>query len=308
VAAKGLKRMITAPEILVAPGIYDALGGVIAEQAGFSAAYLSGASIAYTRFGRPDIGLVSVSEVADTLAAIADRIELPIIVDADTGFGNALNVVRTVRTFERSGASGIQLEDQSLPKRCGHLTGKSLISLPEMVGKLHAALDTRRSDETLIIARTDAIGVEGMAAALDRANAYAEAGADVIFVEAPRSAEELRIVRQAIHRSVPIMANMVEGGRTPMQTAQELQDLGYARVIFPGGLVRAISHAATAYFESLREHGTTQPFSDQMLDFSGLNSVIGTPEMLETGARYDGAQFEEPPHKTSRKLTGTGND
>ena len=163
-----LPAQLASAGIVVAPGVYDALGAVLAERAGFTAAYLSGASIAYCRFGRPDIGLVGMSEVADTLSAIRERVELPLIVDADTGFGNALNVQRTVRLFERAGANGIQIEDQTLPKRCGHLTGKTLVPAAEMAGKIKAATDARQSDQTLIIARTDAVAVEGLEAALER--------------------------------------------------------------------------------------------------------------------------------------------
>ena len=197
--------------IVLAPGIYDALSGLIATQTGAKAVYLSGASLAYTRFGRSDIGLVSVSEVNDTLAAITDRIETPVIVDADNGFGNALNTQRTVRYFERAGAAAIQLEDQSSPKRCGHLDGKKIIPCSEMVGKVKAALDARRSDETLIIARTDARAVEGLEAAMDRAEAYQEAGADVLFVEAPQSIEEMQVLCGRFAGRVPLLANMVEG-------------------------------------------------------------------------------------------------
>ena len=168
-AALSLPKQLAASTITVAPGVYDALGAVLVQQAGFHVAYLSGASIAYTRFGRPDIGLVGMSEVAETLSAITERSGLPVIVDADTGFGNALNVMRTVRLFESSGATAIQLEDQTLPKRCGHLAGKTLVSQGEMVGKIKAALDARRQAETLIIARTDGIAVEGFDAALERA-------------------------------------------------------------------------------------------------------------------------------------------
>src|SRR5690606_34105864 len=182
-----LKQRLADDQILIAPGIYDPLSALIAEQAGAEALYLSGASIAYTRFGRSDVGLVSMSEVAETVAVVRDRVKLPIIVDADTGFGNALNVQRTVRVFERMGANALQLEDQTMPKRCGHLDGKSLISLGEMAGKIRAACDARASEETLIIGRTDAIAVEGFEAAIERAEAYVQAGVDMLFIEAPQS-------------------------------------------------------------------------------------------------------------------------
>jgi 2-methylisocitrate lyase-like PEP mutase family enzyme len=287
-----LSSQLAADDIVVAPGIYDAFGGVMAEQAGFSAAYLSGASIAYTRFGRPDIGLVGMTEVADTLSAIAERVDIPLIVDADTGFGNALNVQRTVRLFERSGASGIQLEDQTLPKRCGHLAGKTLVTTGEMVGKIKAATDARHSAGTQIIARTDAIAVEGFDAALDRADAYLDAGADVLFVEAPRTPEDMKTMVDRFRGRVPLLANMVEGGKTPLLSAEELQDIGFSLVIFPGGLVRAVAHMAQEYFASLRTSGTTTPYRNRMLDFDQLNGLLGTDKMLEHGAAYDARNFE----------------
>ena len=288
-----LRQRLAAPEITIAPGVYDALGSVLVQQAGYHVTYLSGASIAYTRFGRPDIGLVGMSEVAETLSAITERSGLPVIVDGDTGFGNALNVMRTVRLFETCGAAAIQLEDQTLPKRCGHLTGKTLVPKGEMVGKIKAALDARRQAETLIIARTDGIAVEGFDAALERAEHYVEAGADVLFVEAPHSPSQMRAIVAQFGGRIPLMANMVEGGMTPQKTAAELQDIGYSLVIFPGGMVRAMAHSARAYLESLNTHGTNQPFRDQMLDFSELNEMLGTDNMLAIGARYDAKNFED---------------
>src|SRR5579872_5419402 len=188
--ATSLSARLSRPPILIAPGVYDSLTALLAERAGFEAVYVSGASIAYTRLGRPDVGLVSMSEVVETVALIRDRIAAPLIVDADTGYGNALNVQRTVRLLERAGANAIQLEDQDFPKRCGHLEDKVLIEPEEMAGKIQAAVDARASRETLIIARTDAVAVEGLDQALTRAAAYREAGADVLFVEAPRRHEE----------------------------------------------------------------------------------------------------------------------
>lgn len=287
-----LRDLFAQGEIVLAPGVYDGLGGLLVEKAGFHAAYLSGASIAYARFGRPDIGLVGMSEVAATLSAIRERVSLPLIVDADTGFGNAINVTRTVKLFERGGASAIQIEDQSMPKRCGHLTGKSLVSTGEMTGKIRAALDARASDETLIVARTDAIAVDGLDAALERAEAYVEAGADVLFVEAPQTLDDIRTVAEQFSGRVPLMANMVEGGRTPVRTAGELGDLGYSLVIFPGALVRAFAHMATAFFASLEAEGTTEPWWDRMFDFEKLNRLIGTEEMLALGRAYDADRQE----------------
>ncbi len=291
----GLRDKLQGGGMLVAPGVYDGLSALVASQAGFEALYLSGASIAYTRFGRSDIGLVSMTEVADTLGAIRERVDTDIIVDADTGFGNALNVQRTVHLFERNGAAGIQIEDQALPKRCGHLDGKSLVPAAEMVGKIKAALDARRSDATLIVARTDAIAVEGFEPAMERAARYLEAGCDVLFVEAPQSIEQMRQITSRFGKQVPLLANMVEGGKTPLLSAPELAEIGYRLAIFPGGLTRALAYCMTQYFASLRQHGTTAPFRDQMLDFNRLNELIGTPELLARGRSYDATRYEETP-------------
>ena len=280
-------KSIIKTETLLAPGIYDALSGLIAEQSGARAVYLSGASIAYTRFGRSDVGLVSVSEVHDTLAAVTDRIKIPIIVDADTGFGNALNVQRTIRNFERAGAAAIQIEDQSFPKRCGHLDGKVLIKTDEMVGKVKAAVDARKTSDTLIIARTDARAVEGLQEAIDRAHTYEEAGADILFIEAPRSVDELKVIRKSFHLNTPLLANMVEGGKTPVKTADDLKSLGFNIVIFPGGAVRAATFQLQEYYAGLLENGSNAEFSKRMHDFDSLNALIGTPELLSIGKKYE---------------------
>jgi 2-methylisocitrate lyase-like PEP mutase family enzyme len=275
--------------IVVAPGVYDALTASIAADAGFEALYLSGAGIAYTRLGRPDIGLVSMSEVAEALTLIRERVALPIVVDADTGYGNALNVQRTVRVFERAGASALQLEDQTFPKRCGHLSDKNLVPVGEMTGKIRAAVDARASRETLVIARTDAVAVEGFDAALERAQRYAEAGADVLFVEAPKTRAELGRIAAALGGRLPLMANMVEGGMTPVLPAAELEALGFGLVIFPGGIVRAIARAAQDFYAVLRRDGTTDAMRDRMFDFQGINALLGTEAMLERGKGYEDA-------------------
>ena len=274
--------------LLVAPGVYDALTASLAAAAGFRALYVSGGAIAYTRLGRPDIGLVSMSEVADTVMLLRDRVPTPLIVDADNGYGNALNVQRTVRTFERAGAGAIQLEDQTLPKRCGHLRDKTLVSTAEMVGKVRAALDARVSEDTLIIARTDAVAVEGIGPAVERARRYAEAGADMLFVEAPQSREQLSEVASALCGLCPLIANIVDGGDTPPLPAAELEQLGFRLVIFPGGIVRALARTAQDYYASLARHGSNLPFAGRMFDFAGLNGLLGTAEMLELGRTYSG--------------------
>ena len=281
-----LKTRLAGDKITVAPGIYDALSGLLVEQAGFSTAYLSGASLAYTRFGRPDIGLIGMREVADTVTVIRERIDIELVVDGDTGYGNALNVMRTVKEFERAGASAIQLEDQDLPKRCGHLNGKTLVSASEMVGKLKAAVDTRVDQDTLIIARTDAVAVEGFECALERAEKYLEAGADVLFVEAPENRDQMEKINFQFSGRVPLLANMVEGGKTPISGADDLEELGYSIVIFPGGTVRAVSFAMQEYMGQLKKTGSTDLWRNRMFDFRGFNDLIGTPEMLAKGERY----------------------
>jgi 2-methylisocitrate lyase-like PEP mutase family enzyme len=282
-----LKTRLASEEILVAPGVYDALTAALAAQSGFEALYLSGAAVAYTRLGRPDIGLTSVSEMADTMALIRDRVDIPVIIDADTGFGNALNAQRTMRLYERAGANALQVEDQTYPKRCGHLAEKSIIPTTEMVGKIAAMADARASDETLIIARTDAVAVEGFDAAIDRAEAYVEAGADALFIEALRSVDEMKTVTERFKDRVPLLVNMVEGGATPIQNAAFLNDLGFSIVIFPGGIVRALAHTAESYYQSLMATGSNRAFAERMFDFGGLNDRLGTNEMLALGKRYE---------------------
>ncbi|GHE21749.1 isocitrate lyase/PEP mutase family protein [Halomonas urumqiensis] len=281
------KSRLHAPDIVVAPGIFDALGASLAEQAGFDTVYLSGASLAYTQLGRPDIGLLGLSEIDASLSRIRERVEADIVVDCDTGFGNAMNVMRCVRMLERSGANALQLEDQTYPKRCGHLRGKTLVPTAEMVGKLKAALDARQSDATLIIGRTDALAVEGTDAAIERAIAYRDAGVDMLFIEGIRSDADIQRIMAEFKGQVPIMANMVEGGDTPLQNAAALQALGFSLVIFPGALVRALTHMASQFFATLRQDGTTDAFRDRMLDFGQLNDYLGTRSLLELGQKYD---------------------
>jgi len=283
-----LAQRLQQPRALLAPGIYDALTALVAEQAGFEALYLSGASIAYTLLGRSDVGLTTATEVADSLARITERVQLPVIVDADTGFGNALNTQRTVRAFERAGAAMIQLEDQTFPKRCGHLDGKGVVTIAEMCGKLRAALDARHSKDTLILARTDAVAVEGFDAAMERAEHYLACGVDALFIEAVRSPEQMKAACGRFAARIPMLANMVEGGKTPVHSAAALGELGYRIVIFPGGTARAVSHLLRRYYASLHQHQTTAPFKDEMLDFDQLNALIGTPDLLELGKKYEG--------------------
>lgn len=285
--AQALRELLNAPGVIVAPGMYDAFTSLLIEQHGFKCAYLGGASISYTRIAQPDIGLTSLSEVAQVVSHIRERISIPFIVDADTGFGNALNTQRAVKLLERMGASGIQLEDQTYPKRCGHLAGKTLISKEEMVGKLKAAVDARADNNTVIVGRTDAIAVEGIEKAIDRAQAYVDAGADVLFIEAPQTVEQMQRLGKEFAGRAPLLANMVEGGKTPLKSAAELGDLGFKLVIFPGAMVRVIAHAANEYLNILQSDGSTARMRDRMFDFAQVNGILGLDEIMAAGQKYD---------------------
>lgn len=279
-------RELLAGEPFIAPGCYDAFTALLIEQQGFGCGYVSGASVSFSRIGRPDIGLTTLTELADTVANIRERVSIPLICDADNGYGNALNVQRTIRLLERRGASGVQLEDQAAPKRCGHLAGKTLVPLAEMLGKIRAAQDARQDGDLVIVARTDAVAVDGFEAGLARAHAYAEAGADVLFVEALRTRAELERVGRELGPRVPLLANMVEGGQTPLMPITELGRLGFRLAIFPGAMLRVVAYAATQYLSALKKDGTTRNVLDKMFDFRRLNEIIGTAEMLELGERY----------------------
>jgi len=281
-----LRNRLGEKKILVVPGIYDAFGAIMAERAGFEALYLSGASIAYTKLGSPDIGLITLNELESVVGNVCERSALPIIVDADTGFGNALNVQRTIKLLERAGAAAIQIEDQSLPKRCGHLDGKTLVNAVEMNGKIKAALDARSNNDTVIIARTDAIGVEGYDLAMERAAGFIESGADILFIEAFQNVKQIAGAVERFGNQIPLLVNMVEGGKTPMLPAAELETMGFSVVIFPGGLVRAIAHTAEQYFSSLNEMGSTRDYQNKMFDFEELNELLGTDRILEAGKQY----------------------
>ena len=285
-AGARLRQRLAEPRPLLAPGVYDALTALLAEQAGFEAVYLSGGAVAYTQLGRSDVGLTTATETANVLARITDRVRLPVIVDGDTGFGNALNTQRTVRRFERAGAAMVQIEDQTFPKRCGHLDGKTVVPIGEMCGKLRAALDARASADTLILARTDAVAVEGVEAAFERAEAYLACGVDALFIEALRSREQMQAACDRFGTRVPLLANMIEGGQTPVSSAAELGRVGFRIVIFPGGTARWVAAGLQRYFATLASEGTTASLRADMLDFDQLNGVIGTPELLALGQSY----------------------
>lgn len=271
---------------LVLPGVYDAFGAMMAERAGFEAVYLSGACLAYSSLGRPDVGLIDASELVSAAQRICARVSLPVVVDADTGFGGALNVERSVERLAIAGVAAIQLEDQEFPKRCGHLGGKRVVPRREMVAKLRAAVCARGEGGPLIVARTDAIAVEGFADAMDRADAYLEAGADVLFVEALEDESQIAAVADRFSKRVALVLNQVEGGRTPLLSPARYRELGIQIILFPGGLFRAVAHTMDQYFKSLRESGSSDAFRDRMLDFSALNGVLGTEKELARADSY----------------------
>jgi 2-methylisocitrate lyase-like PEP mutase family enzyme len=283
-ARRKLRELLARRNLLIAPGAFDGLSARLVEQAGFEAVYLSGGAVARSA-ALPDLGLMTMSEVIERARQVVAAVKIPVVADADTGYGNALSVVRTVREFERAGVAAIHIEDQVTPKRCGHLDGKALVSAAEMAGKLRAALDARH--QALIMARSDAIAVEGLEAALERGERYLEAGIDVLFIEAPQSEAQMKAVTARFAKRVPLLANMVEGGKTPILDAKSLAELGYRIAIFPGGLARFLARSAQDYFAALKRDGTTAALRERMLDFDGLNRIIGTPQMLELGKRYE---------------------
>jgi 2-methylisocitrate lyase-like PEP mutase family enzyme len=285
-AATKLRNLFASGHIAVAPGAYDGLSARLVAQAGFPAIYASGGAIARSA-GVPDLGLIPVDAIVDRLASMVDVVDIPIIADADTGYGNALNAQAAARAFERAGVAAFHLEDQSFPKKCGHYDDKSLVPVGEMVQKLKAVRDALHDPDFVVIARTDAIAVEGFAAAIDRALAYREAGADMLFVEAPRSSGDLARMVSALGPSLPLMANMVEGGKTPTFPASELESIGFALVIFPGAIVRAFGYMASEFYTSLATHGSNEPFRNRMLDFTGINELVGTPAMIALGQQYE---------------------
>lgn len=276
--ATTLRQRLAEPRILVAPGVYDGVTARLVAEAGFEVAYLSGAGVSYSLLGKPDVGLVSLKEMVDRVSAVARAIDIPLIVDGDNGHGGVLNTMATVEMFEAGGAAAIQLEDQAYPKRCGHLDGKRLVPTGDMVAKLRAACRARQSDDFLVIGRTDARSVEGFSAAIERASAYREAGADVVFVEAPQSLDELAAVAEHF-RGVPLVANMVEGGKTPCLPAGELEALGYSLALFPNALTRSFVHTGRRLLAELSASGSTRAMSASMVDFGELNQLLGLDQL-----------------------------
>ena len=277
-----LRRLLDAPEPLVAPGAYDALSARLVEQAGFDAVYMTGFGTTASLIGRPDVGLLTGSEMADNARRIVSAVDVPVIADADTGYGNALNVVRTVQLYEQAGVAALHLEDQVMPKRCGHMSGKAVIDAEEMVAKVRAAAAARRDPDLVLIARTDAAAVTGLDDAIDRARRYAEAGADALFVEAPTSEEEIARVAEELRGAAPLVFNWVEGGRTPPLPLQHIAELGFAMVLHPIGTLLAATAGIRSLLGVLKTDGvpplTGLPTFDEFTDLIGLPEVQGLQE------------------------------
>lgn len=288
-----LRRLLQRDDILIAPGVHDPLVAKIVEREGFEAVYMTGYGTTASLLGKPDVGLLTLTEMADRAARLADAVDIPVIADADTGYGNAVNVARTIREYERAGVACVQLEDQVAPKKCGHMLGREIIPLPEMVGKIRAACDARRDDDLMIMARTDARTNFGIDAALERGKAFEEAGADIVFIESPENIDEMRAITSAFR--VPVIANMVEHGRTPFLSAAELREIGFDLGIFPVSSTYVIAKAVTELMRNLKRDGTTKAVVDRMIPFAEFNDLIGLPEVRDMEKRYATGRDEDAP-------------
>ena len=287
-----LRSLLADPEIVVAPGCFDCLSGRLLEEAGFAVGYVTGSGVSISQLGAPDVNLASFSEVLDRVKRIADAVTIPLIADIDTGFGGPLNIIRTVREFERAGVSAVQLEDQQAPKKCGHELGRCIVAIAEMTGRIKAAVDARCDSDFLIIARTDARTSLGLDAALERADAYISSGADVLFVESPENESEMRAICGHLGDRAPTLANMVEGGRTPILPVSQLEEIGFKMAIFPNALTRAFAYAGRALLQELSDTGTTNGFRDRMLDHNELWSLFDYTTWLDLERDFS------PPNKT----------
>jgi carboxyvinyl-carboxyphosphonate phosphorylmutase len=284
-----LRELLVPGRPLVAPGAYDALSARLVEQAGFAAVYMTGFGTTASLIGRPDVGLLSGTEMVDNARRIAAAVDVPVLADADTGYGNAINVVRTVQLYEQAGVAGLHLEDQVMPKKCGHMSGKAVIGTDEMVGKVRAAVAARRDPDLVIVARTDAAAVSGVDAAIERARAFADAGADALFVEAPTSEAEIEKVASELTDVAPLVFNWAEGGRTPAVPLQRIADLGFAMVIYPIGTLLAATAGIRALLETLRADGTPAAAMPGLPTFAEFTDLIGLPEVQQLEQRFSGA-------------------
>ena len=279
-----LRKLLSRKEILVVPGVHDGLTARMVEIEGFNALYMTGYGTSASMLGKPDVGLLTLTEMAARASRLVDAVDIPVIADADTGYGNAVNVTRTVREYEKAGVACLQLEDQVAPKKCGHMLGREIISIEEMTGKIKAACDARQDDELLIMARTDARTSFGIKEAIERGKAYEEAGADIIFIESPETEEEMKQITSSF--SVPVLANMVEHGRTPFLPVSALEEIGYDLVIFPVTSTYVIAKAVSEVMKVLKETGSTGNIVDKMIAFEEFNKLIGLPAICEIEKRY----------------------
>ncbi len=280
-----LRKRLQEKEILVAPGAHDVLTARIIEMTGFDAVYMTGYGTSASLIGQPDVGLLTQTEMFERAINIVNAVEVPVIADADNGFGNAINVQRTVRLYEKAGVACVQLEDQVSPKKCGHMMGRELITMQEMVGKIHAAVDARENGDFMIMARTDARTEFGIEAAIERGKAYEEAGADLLFIESPETEEEMKTITTSFN--VPVLANMIEHGRTPLLSAQKLEDIGYDLVIFCVSSTYAAAKAVQDLMNTLKAEGTTEGFMDRMIPFEKFNRMIGLPDIRAKEEKFD---------------------
>ncbi len=283
-----LRELLSAGAPLMAPGAYDALSARLIEQAGFDAVYMTGFGTTASLIGRPDVGLLSGAEMVDNARRIVSAVDVPVIADADTGYGNALNVVRTVQLYEQAGVAGIQLEDQVMPKKCGHMSGKLLIGADEMVGKIRAAVSARQDPDLVVIARTDAVAVDGLDAAIERARAFADAGADLLFVEAPTSEDDIARVAAELTGVAPLVFNWAEGGRTPPLSLERIAELGFALVIYPIGTLLAATAGIQSLLATLRADGTPTAALGSLPTFDAFTGLIGLPEVQALEQRFRG--------------------
>lgn len=289
-----LREMISRPEPVLAPGAYDALSARLVEQTGFEAVYMTGFGTSASLLGRPDVGLLTLSEMVDNARRLVQAVEVPVIADADHGYGNPINVIRTVKEYEAAGVSAVHIEDQVIPKKCGHMEGKQVIEASEMVEKVRAAVEARHSEEFVIIARTDARAVEGMEGALERAQLYRDAGADALFVEAPQSEEEVAAVAEAFP-DVPLLFNWLEGGETPPVPLERLKELGFGLIIFPLSTMLAATRSIRETLSKI--HADGDPISimeDRLLPFEEFTDFIGLPEIEDLEERFEDEEVRAP--------------
>lgn len=294
-----LRERLARKEILIAPGAYDALTAKIIERVGFEAVYMTGYGTSASMLGKPDVGLLTMSEMARRASNLVEAVNIPVIADADTGYGNAVNVMRTVREYEKAGVSCIQLEDQASPKKCGHMLGREVISKDEMVGKIKAACDSRTDQDLMIMARTDARTNYGIEEAIARGRAYEEAGADILFIESVENEEEMRLVTSSFN--VPVLANMLEHGRTPLLSREKLQEIGYDLAIFCVSSTYVVAKAVMDLMLHLKEFGTTEDYVENMITFDEFNKLVGLPQIREMESLYNTGRNAGYPQGKQRK-------